>query len=129
MAVTTKAVKVTNIDRGSVNALRGEINTALKNVLDKHGLIGVIGNITFSPGANFRCKLTVSQPKAPRTGPVATPKVGDVWLFGAKSYTIAEVRGADVVVENVNARPKWGRPAKRYRITIAKLQSDGTFLR
>jgi len=125
----TKAAQVTQIDRASVNVLRGEIDAALKSVLDKHGLIGVLGNITYSPGSNFRCKLLVNQPRVAPTALAPTPKVGDVWMIGAKNFKVVEVRIGDAVLENVNARPKWGRPAKRYRMNLVKMQATATFVR
>ena len=67
-------MKITKFDRPSLKFLRGEIDTALKAVADKHDIVLKLGNISFS-GNNASMKVEASVKNA--SGEVITKEAED----------------------------------------------------
>lgn len=115
--------KVTPIQRGNMSTLRADATKALQDVMSKHGLRVDLGRITFEPGREFRCKLTVVQP-ALDTKPGTTPKVGDSWKFGRGTYTIESVTGNEVIGSRM-VTYRGMRRTRSYRIKLSSIILSG----
>lgn len=118
----------TYIDRASCSTLRSDMNKALRDVLDKHGLQATLGRITFEPGRQLRCKLTVIQP-ALDASPSEKPKVGERWVFGNKTYKITSV-GENEVIGSRPVATRWaGQMDRNYRIKMSAILLHGIKVR
>lgn len=106
-------MSITTINKANCEVLRKDINEALEKILSKHGLIGSIGRITFDPGAEIRTKLTIVQPAAGVTQG-AKPKVGEVWSFGNKQYTILTETPKITATRLVRGLPRTFRVASNF---------------
>jgi hypothetical protein len=126
-----KAPKVTPIQKGNMNILRNDMTNALRDVMAKHGLSVDVGRITFIPGTELRCKVTVVQ-GVPVVNTVSNtvPVVGENWRFAGKLYRVESVAGNSVIV----SRPSRARGARfeagrgyvsNFRITLGQLMTSG----
>jgi hypothetical protein len=127
MATTTK--KDTPINRSNVQMFRGQLQAAMNKVLEDHGMKAAIGNIRFT-AADFRFKVDVVK-VSPNNKTTTEVKVGQLWQFGAKTYTIESINGDQLI----GTRPSRGRAAYfngglgRFRIDRIKLLAGGTLVR
>jgi hypothetical protein len=81
------------INRNTVRDLRPVLEKALNDVLTKAGLDATaqLGRITFVPGQEFRCKLTVNQVR--KNVAKSRPKVGEYWIVNGKRYRVEADNG------------------------------------
>lgn len=121
---------MTTINADTVRDLRPVIEKAINERLEKVGMKGYLGRITFEEGREFRVKLTVQQ-VGPKTAKInARPQVGEVWIYGGKRYIVEEDRGQEFVV----SRPSRAKAARwvpgrgyvaNYRVKAGDLQHKG----
>lgn len=111
--------KVTPIVRGNMKTLRADLTSVIVDIMRKHGLQATMGNITFEPNREFRCKLTVMQTATPVVSGTK-PAVGETWMFGGKSYVIVALQGQTVLM----TRPVRGFP-RQFRGKLEQIVSHG----
>jgi len=116
----------TNIGADTVEQIRFVLNQALSTALKEHGLKATIGRITYLPGSEIRCKLTVIQP-ASEAKKGEEPKVGEKWSYGSKIYTIDSVDNGTVRMSRyVKPKNPWDTGRRTYKSKLSAIVTGGT---
>jgi hypothetical protein len=124
---------MTTINTAVIRDLRPVIQKAINEALNRAGLEAHLGRVTYIPGQEFRCKLTVTPTPTKTTKIPSRPAVGEAWRYGGKVYIVEADNGTYMQV----SRPSRSRSAHyvpgrglvaNYRVKATDLQLNGAKL-
>lgn len=110
----------------SVRALRAEIDAALKQVADKHGLIMGLGNARFSPTEMHFTKLSIVPKVTPTVNSLQTASTPSATSNGVDPYQTLEIRAFISLAFQFGLKKEWlgkqflGNGGTRYTIVGLK---------
>jgi hypothetical protein len=110
---------ISKIDKANISSLRAELETAIRNVCEKHGLrASSLGSISYTDSYFTTGKITVSvkRNEAPLSTVEPNSLVGQRYKMGQRTFTVTSSNGDGTVTARTNR-------GASYRIRIDQLES------